>query len=131
MTSSQDTITNYTANSVLNVLKNTAFSAISAVYVGFINGDPTRAGTGGTEVTTTIRTAGRLEVTFDAPVAGVMTNTDKVDFGAADQSTTITAIGIYDASSGGNLLFYKNIPQLSVSAGQNVIVKKGTLRLGF
>jgi hypothetical protein len=131
MTNQQDTITNYTANKVLNVLKNTAFSAISAVYIGFVNGDPTRAGTGGTEITTTIRTAGRLAITFDSPVNGVMTNTSKVDFGASAGSTTIKAIGIYDAASGGNLLFYKNIPQLSVSAGQNVIIKKGSLRLGF
>ena len=126
-----DAITNYTANKVLNVLRNTAFSAISAVYVGFLNGDPTRAGSGGTEITTNIRTAGRLEVAFDAPVSGVMTNTQKIDFGASAQTTAIRATGIYDAASGGNLLFYRNIPQLSVSAGQNVIIKKGTLRLGF
>ena len=126
-----DAITNYTANKVLNVLRNTAFGAISAVYVGFLNGDPTRAGSGGTEITTNIRTAGRLEVAFDAPVSGVMINTQKIDFGASAQTTVIRAIGIYDAASGGNLLFYRNIPQLSVSAGQNVIIKKGTLRLGF
>ncbi len=126
-----DAITNYTANKVLNVLRNTAFTGISAVYVGFLNGDPTRAGSGGTEITTNIRSAGRLVVAFDAPVSGVMTNTSKIDFGASAQTTVIRAIGIYDAASGGNLLFFRNIPQLSVSSGQNVIIKKGTLRLGF
>tara|TARA_R100000388_G_C7139448_1_gene109230 strand:+ start:209 stop:601 length:393 start_codon:yes stop_codon:yes gene_type:complete len=129
--SNSETITNYTANKVLGVLRNTAFAGISAVYVGFVNADPTRAGTGGTEITTTIRSAGRIAVSFDAPVSGVMTNTAKIDFGASAGTTTIRAIGVYDAASGGNLLFYKNIPSLSVSAGQNVIIKKGTLRLGF
>lgn len=78
-------------------------------YVALFNGDPQGAGT---EVTTTIRTAGRVAITTAMEVAGTTTpgqssNTAEIDFGAAAAGSTgtqITHIAIYDAQTAGTLL---------------------------
>lgn len=76
----------------------------SAVYVALFNGDPTDAGTGGTEVTTTVRTAGRVAETFGAVTGKSMANSAVVNFGNAAGGTPFTHFGIFDAVSGGNML---------------------------
>ena len=75
-----------------------------AVYVALYNGDPTDAGTGGTEVTTAVHTAGRLAATFGAITGKVTANSAIVNFGNAAGATTLTHFGIFDAASGGNML---------------------------
>lgn len=93
--------------SALNWLKGTAFPAApTSVYVALFNGDPNASGT---EVTTTIRTAGRVSVTFGtAAVAGgvaSMSNSAPVDFGEAAAGATVTHVALYDAARAGNLLW--------------------------
>ncbi len=75
-------------------------------YLALYNGDPQAAGT---EVTTTIRTAGRVAFTSAMSVAasGTASNSSIVDFGDAASGSTGTQfdhIAIFDAVSGGNLL---------------------------
>jgi hypothetical protein len=98
----------YLANAHLNWLKGTAMpTAPAALYVALFNGDPTDAGTGGTEVTTTIRTAGRVSVApagWSAISAKAITNTGVVDFGNAAGAATVTHFGVFDAVSAGNML---------------------------
>lgn len=94
--------TTYTKNAILNhIYRNTALAAPAVVYASLWNGDPE---SGGTEVTTTIRVAGRVAITFGAPSAGVILNSAIVNFGNAAAGATVTYMGISDASSGGNLL---------------------------
>lgn len=96
---------NYLGNAVLNWVKGSAMpTAPSAVYVALFNGDPTDAGSGGTEVTTTIRTAGRVAATFGAVSAKSMSNSALVDFGNAAGTATVTHFAVYDAASAGNML---------------------------
>ena len=76
----------------------------AAVYVALFNGDPTDAGTGGTEVTTTIRTSGRVAETFGAISGKTMANNAVVNFGAAAGTAAITHFAVFDAVSGGNML---------------------------
>ena len=98
---------NYLEDQILNWIKGTSFaSAPVNVYVALFNGDPTDTGTGGTEVTTIIRPAGRVTVTFGALSGGSMSNNAIIDFGNSAGSTTVDHVAIYDAVSSGNLLMH-------------------------
>lgn len=110
---------------ICNVLRGTALTAVSG-FVALFNGDPSAAGT---EVTTTIRTAGRLGVTFGAPTNGVMSNSAAVNFGNAVGAATVTHVAIYDAASAGNLIGFAALTNgtQSVSAGNPVSFAIGAL----
>lgn len=101
----------------------------SAVYVALFNGDPTDAGTGGTEVTTTIRTAGRVAETFGAISGKSMANNAVVNFGAAAGGASITHFAVFDAASGGNMLGSNALTTGSgaVSAGTTISFAAGAL----
>lgn len=88
----------------------------------FLRGVSTAAGTAWVELYTTAPTdAGggtpvsgggyaRVAVTFSAPSGGVTSNSATVDFGTASANWgTIVAFGLFDASSGGNLLYWNNL----------------------
>ncbi len=96
----------YLETSLCNWIKGTAMPAApAAVYVALWNGDPTDTGTGGTEVTTTIRAAGRVAVTFGSITGGgTMSNSAIVNFGNAAGAATVTHFAIMDAASAGNML---------------------------
>jgi hypothetical protein len=98
---------NYLENLILNWIKGSAFaSAPSGVYVGLFNGDPTDAGSGGTEVTTT-----------------------DVDFGNAAGDATISHFALFDAASAGNMLYSGPLTggTQSVSSGTGVKFNSGSL----
>ncbi len=96
---------NYLENAVINaVLRNTAYTSPTTVYVALYTSDPTDADTG-----TEVSTGGyaRQSVTFDAPSNGVTQNSADVTFPTATASQgVVTHIGLHDASTGGNLLFH-------------------------
>lgn len=96
---------NYLAGKVLAwAIGTTMPAAPTAVYVALFNGDPTDAGTGGTEVTTTVRTAGRVAAAFGAVSGKSMANSAAVNFGNAAAGTTVTHFAIFDAQTAGNML---------------------------
>jgi hypothetical protein len=122
-------MSDYLENALLNaVLRNTTYTSPSQVYVALFTSDPTDAGTG-TEVTG--GGYARQPVTFNAPSNGQVTNASDILFPVATASWgTVTHIGIYDASTGGNLLFHgvlttsKTIStddQLKIAAGDITI----------
>ena len=96
---------NYLENALVNaVLRNTAYTSPTTVYVSLYTTDPTDADTG-TEVSG--GSYARTAVTFGAPSNGVTTNSADVTFPTATASWgTVTHIGIHDASTAGNLLFH-------------------------
>lgn len=112
----------YLGNSFLNVIRGTAYTAPSAVYVALFNGDPTDAGTGGSEVTAAIRTAGRVAATFGAPSAKSMSNSAVVSFGNAAAAATVTHYALFDAASGGNMLDSAPLTGGSMSVAANSAV---------
>lgn len=75
-------------------------TAPSGLYVALFNGDPD---SGGTEVTTSFRAAGRPAATFTRS-AGVLTSNATCSFGAAPASSTATYAALFDAASSGNQL---------------------------
>ena len=124
--------TDYLSDKILNHLRgNAAFTMPAGLYVGLFSAAPTAAG-GGTEVTTTIRVAGRLAATFGAPSAVTagrsIANTAAVDYGASAGAASVTHFGVFDAASAGNLLWYAPVPTpLSITTGINVSFAIGAL----
>ena len=80
-------------------------SSPTNVYVALHTADPTDAGTG-TEVSG--NGYARQTISFDASSSGTASNSSAVEFPAASGGNfgTITHIGLWDASTGGNLLFH-------------------------
>ena len=99
-------------------------------HIGLHSASPTDAG-GVAEVTTTVRTAGRVPVTFGTVAGGSMSNSAIVDFGAAAAGATVSHFGVYDAASGGNLLMHGALTggAQTVSTGNEVSFAAGTLTL--
>jgi hypothetical protein len=123
----------YLGNAVLNWVRGTAMpTAPTTVYVALFNGDPTDAGTGGTEVTTTIRVAGRVAATFGAASAKSMSNSGTVSFGNAAGGATVTHFGVFDAASSGNMLGSNSLSSGggAISAGAAVSFAIGALTWG-
>jgi hypothetical protein len=86
------------ANSFLNVLRNTAYSAVATPFVKLHVGDPGAAGTTNPSAVTT-----RNAITWNAAAAGSMTLLALSAF-TMTTSETITHISIWDASTAGNFV---------------------------
>jgi hypothetical protein len=98
-------LSNYLENALVNAtLRATTYTSPTTVYVALFTTDPTDAGSG-TEVSG--GAYARTAVTFAAPSNGVTTNTADVTFPTCTLAWGIvTHIGIYDASTSGNLLYH-------------------------
>ena len=98
-------MSNYLENALINVtLRNTTYTAVATPYIALFTSDPTDAGSG-TEVSG--GSYARTSVTFGSPSNGVTTNSADVTFPTATASWgTVSHIGLYDASTSGNLLFH-------------------------
>ena len=107
-------MSDYLEEKLLNhVLRNTAFTPPSTVYIGLSTGS-FGDDNSGTELSG--NGYARQSIAFDAASGGVSDNTSNVDFPAATGSQgTITHFGLFDASSGGNLLIHG-----AFSAGKTV-----------
>lgn len=121
----------YIENAVLNWLRGTAMpTAPAGLYVGLFSSDPTDASSGGTEVTTTVRAAGRPAATFGASTTGTMSNSAKVDFGNAAGGATVSHFALFDAASGGTKLFSGALTlSKTVTQGDPVYFDVGSLTI--
>jgi len=120
-------ISNYLENVIINhFLRNTPTSSPSAVYLALYTSDPTDADTG-TEVSG--GSYARQAITFSAPSNGSTSNSSTITFPTATGNWgTITHMGIRDASSGGNLLFYGPLAtSKTITTGDQFIVNSGNL----
>lgn len=118
----------YLENKLLDhVLGATAYTAPATLYVALFTAAPTDAG-GGTEVGTGVwSNYARKAVTnnttnFPAASAGSKSNGAIIDFGTAVASGTVTvvAMGIYDAASAGNLLYWADFTGKPITNGDPV-----------
>lgn len=98
-------ISNYLENELLDhALGTGAWTTPAAVYLALFTSDPTDAGSG-TEVSGS--GYARQAIAFGAASGGTAANTAAESFTASGGSFgTVTHIGIYDASTAGNLLFH-------------------------
>ena len=101
-------MSNYLENGLLNaVLRNTSYTSPTTVYVGLYTSNPGEGNTG-TEVSG--NSYARKSATFGSPSDGVCTNSAAVEFDQATGSWgTVSHVGLLDAITSGNLLFYTDI----------------------
>lgn len=118
-------ISDYLENALINtVLRNTQYTPPAKVYLALYTSNPTDANTG-TEVSG--GSYARREISFAAPTNGGVANSAEILFPIATANWgTITHMGLTDALTGGNLLFYGAITtsktistndQLKINAG--------------
>ena len=102
-----------------------SYTAPSAVYVGLYTAPPTDAG-GGTEVSG--GSYARQEVTFSR-ADNVAENDAQIEFPMATASWgTVVAAGVFDAPSGGNLLYWNDLASVrEVGNGSEFFIEPGNL----
>jgi hypothetical protein len=122
-------ITNYLANALANAtLRNTSYTSPASVYATLYSVAPT-ASTAGTELTG--NGYARQLTTFSAPSAGAASSNVAVTFGAASGNNwpAVVAVGIVDASSSGNLLYFNNISPRLIDIGDTFEIDSGNLTI--
>lgn len=121
----------YLENELLDhVFGAAAYTAPSSIYVALFTVAPTDAG-GGTEVTGgsyTRATVTNNATNFPAASGGAKSNANAITFATATANWgTVVAVGLYDASSGGNLLAWDAITSQSVPSGVTLSIGAGDL----
>lgn len=130
-------ISNYLENKIIDhVLRNTAYTSPgTSVYVALFTDATAMDDAGsGTEVSTSGTAYARVQVTaWDAPSAGATANTNAINFTTATASWgNIRYIGIYDNSSGGNLLFWGQLTaDKQVDPGDTFSISAGDLDISL
>lgn len=120
-------MSNYLENALINAtLRNTSYTSPATVYVGLYTTDPGEGNTG-TEVSG--GSYARTAVTFGAPSNGVSTNSASVTFPTATGTWgTVTHIGILDASTSGNLLYFTPLDaSKAIASGDVFTISTGNL----
>jgi hypothetical protein len=120
-------MSNFLENALINAtLRNTSYTSPTTVYVGLYTTDPGEGNTG-TEVSG--GSYARTAVTFGAPSNGVSTNSASVTFPTATGTWgTVTHVGILDASTSGNLLYYTALDaSKSIASGDVFTISTGNL----
>tara|TARA_R110000787_G_C13039576_1_gene405218 strand:+ start:68 stop:451 length:384 start_codon:yes stop_codon:yes gene_type:complete len=108
--------TDYLENAVLNyVFRNTGTPTSAAVHLALFTVTPSDAG-GGTEVSGS--GYARQVTAFGASSGGAIANTAAESFTASGGAFgTVVAVGIFDASTGGNLIAWDGITSAVVGDG--------------
>jgi len=98
-------MSNFLENALVNAtLRNTTYTSPATVYVALFTTDPTDAATG-TEVTG--GSYARTSVAFAAPSNGASASNADCTFPTCTSTWgTVSHIGIFDASTSGNLLYH-------------------------
>lgn len=113
-----DALSNYLENKLLDVVLSRGSYTAHDVFIGLFTTDPTDAGTG-TEVSGGSYV--RQPVTFTAASGGAAGNTADIFFPVASSDWgTITHFALFDAKSGGNMLFHAalDMPKVMTIADQ-------------
>ena len=120
-------LSNHLETALINAtLRNTAYTSPATVYAALFTTDPTDAGSG-TEVTG--GSYARTSITFGSPSNGVTTNSADVTFPTCTVAWgTVTHMGIYDASTSGNLLYHTPLDaSKTVDSGDIFKISSGNL----
>ena len=120
---------NYLANKLISATVRTiAYTTTEKVYAALYTTDPTKEDVGD-EVSAASYT--RKEVGFVIPVEGVSSNTAKLEWGTATSDWgNVGYIGIRDAASGGNLLYFTALDNpKNILSGDQFIINVNKLNL--
>lgn len=118
---------NYAETQIVNhMLRNTAWTSPTTVYVALFTTNPTDANSG-TEVTG--GSYARQSATFSAPTDGVTSNSSAVTF-TSMPTATVTHFGLYDAVTSGNLLVHGALTaSVAFTSGNNGVFNAGALQV--
>lgn len=129
---------NYLENAVLNhVLKNTAFTQPTNLYLGLFTNDSANAAANLEAGTLTDEISGgsyaRKLITFNAASGGSADSAATVTFDAATANWgTITHVAVLDASTAGNVLFYGAVTtSKTIETGDTFQVSAGNLTISL
>lgn len=112
---------NYTEENVIqSTLRGAAFPVPSGIYLALFTADPTDANVNANEVSTASLPAyvrqdtaagGAISSGWTSPANGVSSNAKAITFPANNGTATVTAthLGLYDAITGGNLLYHSSL----------------------
>jgi hypothetical protein len=119
------------ANQIANAtLRNQSYTSPAAVYAALYTTPPT-GNTTGTEYSG--NGYSRVNVTFSNPANGVASSNVTVTFGPATGNnwTGITAVGVTDASTSGNLMYYQGIATRNVKIGDSLVFGVGNISVSI
>ncbi|HEY6108685.1 MAG TPA: hypothetical protein VIV56_07265 [Gemmatimonadales bacterium] len=128
---------NYLEEALINaVLRNTSFTSPSNVYVALFTAAPGETG-GGTEVSggsyarVTVSTSGGWDAPSQVSGFAQTQNTADITFTTASASWgTVTSFGLFDNSTGGNLLYYGDLDASKVvGSGDTLKFLAGELKI--
>jgi len=102
---------NYVEDKIVDVFLRSGSHTGSAPYVALFTADPTDDTTTALANEASYTNYVRVAATFTASSNGVTQNTAQLDFAANGDgvSSTITHVGVFDASTSGNLLFHASL----------------------
>lgn len=127
---------NYLEDAILNhILRGTTYTPPTNMYLSLHVGDPLEDDSGATEVDIAVDDIAyaRQEITFAVASGGVSVSSNAqtfpaVDYGTGGSPITITHIGVYDASTNGNLLFFEELtPNRTLSSGEIISFDAGSV----
>ena len=120
-------MTDFLQNKFLDAsLRNTGYTGAATVYMALYSTSPTES-TAGTELSGS--GYARQSVTFAAPSTGTAVSSSTVTFGPATATWTLAvAVGIVDASTGGNVLYYRSINN-TVANGTSLVFDSGDVEV--
>jgi hypothetical protein len=120
-------ISDYLENELLDhAFKTGTYTVPTNLFIALYTAAPSDTG-GGTEVTggSYVRT---INNTWDAASGGVVENTSAINFIEATANWgTVLAAGIFDASVGGNLLWWGTCTSITVNTGSSITFPAGTI----
>ena len=129
---------NYLENKVLDhVLKNTAYSQPSSLYLGLFNNTSGNAAANLEAGTLTDEVSGgsyaRKTVAFSAASSGTAATSATVTFDAATASWgSVTHVAVLDASTSGNVLFWGAVTTAkTIDSGDTFQVTSGNLTISL
>lgn len=124
-------LTDYLENKLLDhTLRNVSYTPPATVYVGLFTAAPGEAG-GGTEVSG--GSYARQVASFSAAADGQTSNSADITFPIATADWgTITHIALFDADTGGNMLYYGALSvSKTIQTGDQFIIKVGNLTISL
>jgi hypothetical protein len=126
--------TNYLELKLLDHSLGTAtYTKPTTVYLSLHTSDPGETGSTSAEISTSSTAYARQSITFAAAASGSAASNATVTFSAATASWgTITHIGINDASTAGNMLYYGAVTtSKAIDTGDTFQVTSGNLTIAL
>lgn len=119
-------MTNTLATQIANAtLRNQSYTSPANVWASLYSTAPT-VSTSGTEITG--NGYSRQSVTFSAPTNGNAVSNVAVTFSCTGNNWPgVTAIGVTDASTGGNILYFSTTATFNIKVGDSLTIDSGNL----